>query len=138
MLSITQLLVKSVEINIFHVNNRRGALCLSQGSRMGYPVWKRCAMDERNMILVGWGAESHVDTTYSDAIMSTMMSQITGVSIVVRAQIKDNIKSPRHWPLWGEFTDELKMIPIDDVIMKPSPHGKTRALHNNISHAYIW
>ena len=24
----------------FHVNNRRGALCLSQGRRMGYPVWK--------------------------------------------------------------------------------------------------
>ena len=26
--------------NIFHVNNRRGALCLSQGRRMGYPSWR--------------------------------------------------------------------------------------------------
>ena len=22
----------------------------------------------------------------------------------VQAQIKENIKAPRHWPLWGEFT----------------------------------
>ena len=27
----------------------------------------------------------------------------------IQAQIKDNIKAPRHWPLWGEFTDELKI-----------------------------
>ena len=24
-----------------------------------------------------------------------------------KAQIKDNIKALRHWPLWGEFTDPL-------------------------------
>ena len=41
--------------------------------------------------------------------MSTMASQITGVSILytqpfIRAQIKENIKAPRHWPSWGEFT----------------------------------
>ena len=30
--------VKSVEINIFNVNNKRGALCLSHGRRMGYPA----------------------------------------------------------------------------------------------------
>ena len=41
MLSSTWILVKSVKMNIFHVNNRRGALCLSQGRRMGYPAWKR-------------------------------------------------------------------------------------------------
>ena len=39
-------------------------------------------------------------------IMSTMASQITRVSIVaqmiVREQIKENIKAPRHWSLWGE------------------------------------
>ena len=37
--------------------------------------------------------------------MSVMASQITGVSIVfqpfVQAQIKENIKAPRHWPLRG-------------------------------------
>ena len=44
---------------------------------------------------------------YSDAIMSAMASQITSVSIVywtvVRVQIKENIKAPRYWPLWGEL-----------------------------------
>ena len=43
---------------------------------------------------------------YSDVIMSGMASQITGVSIVfqlfVKAHIKENIKAPRHWPLWGK------------------------------------
>ena len=27
-----------IKMNIFHVNNRRGTLCLSQGRRMGYPA----------------------------------------------------------------------------------------------------
>ena len=25
----------------------------------------------------------------------------------VQVQIKENIKAPRHWPLWGEFTDHI-------------------------------
>ena len=24
----------------------------------------------------------------------------------VQAQIKENIRTPRHWPLWGESTDD--------------------------------
>ena len=37
--------------------------------------------------------------------MSTIVSQITVVSIV-QAQANENIKAPRHWPLWGEFTGD--------------------------------
>ena len=42
--------------------------------------------------------------------MGAMASQITGYTIVystassIQAQIKENIKTPRHWPLYGEFT----------------------------------
>ena len=25
---------------------------------------------------------------------------------IIQAQIKENIKAPRHWPLWGEFTGD--------------------------------
>ena len=45
----------------------------------------------------------------------------------VQAQIKENIKAPRHWPLWGnspvtgEFpaqrASHVEMFPFDDVIM---------------------
>ena len=45
----------------------------------------------------------------------------------IRAQIKENIKTLRHWPLCGEFTGTgefpaqrpvtRKMFPFDDVIM---------------------
>ena len=69
---------------------------------------------------------------YSDVIMCAMASQITSVSIVtqlfVQVQIKENIKAPRHWPLWrginrwpvnsphkGPVT--RKMFPLNDVIM---------------------
>ena len=42
--------------------------------------------------------------------MSSMVSEITSLtivySIVYQAQIKENIKAPRHWPLWGEFTGD--------------------------------
>ena len=44
---------------------------------------------------------------YSDVIMGTMASQITGVRIVYStvysSAAKRNIQAPRHWPLWGEF-----------------------------------
>ena len=47
---------------------------------------------------------------YSDVIMSAMVSQITGASIVYSTvcstQINENTKTPHHWPLWGEFTDD--------------------------------
>ena len=29
----------------------------------------------------------------------------------IQAQIKENIKAPRHWPLWGEFTDDRWIPP---------------------------
>ena len=52
---------------------------------------------------------------YSDVIMGVMASQITSPTIVtqlfVQVQIKENIKAPRHWSLWGEFTVELR-IPL--------------------------
>ena len=39
---------------------------------------------------------------YSDVIMRAMVFPITGVSIG-KAQTKENIKAPRHWPLWDEL-----------------------------------
>ena len=42
---------------------------------------------------------------YSDVIMGAMASQITGISFL-RVEIKENIKAPRYWPLWGEFIDD--------------------------------
>ena len=45
---------------------------------------------------------------YNDIMMGTMASQITTLTIVystvIQAQIKENIKAPRHWPLCREFT----------------------------------
>ena len=42
--------------------------------------------------------------------MSAMESQITGIPIVL-AQIEENVKAQRHWPLWGESTGE-QWIPL--------------------------
>ena len=48
------------------------------------------------------------DVHYSDVTMGTMASQITSLEIVyltvIQTQIKENIKAPRQWPLYGEFT----------------------------------
>ena len=37
----------------------------------------------------------------------------------IRAQIKENIKAPLHWPLCGEFKWPItwKIFPFDDIIM---------------------
>ena len=64
----------------------------------------------------------------------------------ILAQIKENIKAPRHWPLWGEFSGDLwiprtkrpvtgKMFPFDDVNMGPWWHleGVVLRSHNSKS-----
>ena len=46
---------------------------------------------------------------YNDVMTSEMASQITNLTIAqafIRGQIKENIKAPRHWPLFGEFTGD--------------------------------
>ena len=52
---------------------------------------------------------------YSDVIMSVMVTQITVVLLFaqsfVKAQIKENIKAPRHWPLCGKSTGD-RSIPL--------------------------
>ena len=84
---------------------------------------------------------------YSDVIVSAMASRITGVSMVcwtfVQVQIKGNIKGPRHWPLWGEFTGDRciplktqKMFPVDDVIMHSS-YNSARAICALFMFCYI-
>ena len=58
-----------------------------------------------------------------------MASQITSPTIVfstIQAQIKENIKTPPHWPLCGEFTGKFpaqmasnaENVSFDDVIMQ--------------------
>ena len=73
---------------------------------------------------------------YRDVIMGVMASQITSVSIVystvASGRDQRNIKAPRYWPLWGEFTSDQwpvtseftpqgpvmgKMFPFNDAIM---------------------
>ena len=47
---------------------------------------------------------------YNDVIMITMASQISSITIVYSPVYSDanqrNIKAPRHWPLWWEFTGD--------------------------------
>ena len=63
--------------------------------------------------LIAWRHQAIIEVLwpshYSDVVMSVMASQITSVPIhqpFVRAQIKENIRAPRHWPLWGGFTGD--------------------------------
>ena len=60
--------------------------------------------------------------------MSAMASEITSLTIVystvfIRAQIKENIKTPRHGALWREFTGD-RWIP--------------RKMASNAEHFSIW
>ena len=69
--------------------------------------------------------ESIMCTYHCDVIMSAMASQITSIWVFTRpfiqAQIKENIKALRHWPLWGEFTGDRWI-----------PHTKSQKRGNNI------
>ena len=52
-----------------------------------------------------------------------MTYQITSLTIVYSTIYLENIKTPRHWALWVEFTGDRcipvtwKMLPFDDVTM---------------------
>ena len=60
-----------------------------------------------------WGSwlRKHICSHYIDVMITTMASQITSVSSACPAVCsgKENIKTPRHWPVWGEFTGDLKI-----------------------------
>ena len=76
--------------------------------------------------------------------MGAMASQITSLTIVystiIRAQIKVNIKAPRHW--WGSVNSPhkwpvtRKMFPFDDVIMIKK-HQSANGVHDDIIISYI-
>ena len=53
------------------------------------------------------GYNDNVRVHYSDVIMSTMVSQITGVSIVYSTVCSGADQRKHHWPLWGEFTAQI-------------------------------
>ena len=59
---------------------------------------------EKSPILIWWRMH------HSGVIMGAMASQITSLTIVyspfIQAQIKENIKAPRHWPLCRKFTGD--------------------------------
>ena len=63
---------------------------------------------------------------YSGVIMSAIASQMIGLSMICSTvgSAAENIKAPRHWPMWGEFTNSphkvqvtRKMFPFDESIM---------------------
>ena len=59
---------------------------------------------------IHWSKNMNHRLHYIDAIVSAMTSQITSVLIfyptVYSHAVQRNIKAPRHWPMWGEFTGD--------------------------------
>ena len=96
--------------------------------RVTWNLVKRCsAFGSRIVMTLGHHSDvKWAPCHYIDVIMNAMTSQITGLFAqpFVQTQIKENIKAPRHWPLWGESTGDpkkgpvtRKMFPFDVVIM---------------------
>ena len=51
-----------------------------------------------------------MENHYNEVIMSAIASQ-TPAPRFIQAQIIENIKAPRHWPLWRDFTGD-RWIPL--------------------------
>ena len=77
------------------------------GSSVNDILW---SIMERTDLRETWTNRIHNAFHYSDIIMGAMASPITSLaivySIVIQAHITENIKAPRHLPLWGEFTGD--------------------------------
>ena len=65
--------------------------------------------------MIGWTHIVNISITVMLWLAPWLASRITRVSI--EKKIKENIKTPRHWLLWGESNVTLKMAPFGDVIM---------------------
>ena len=52
--------------------------------------------------------ESHARGGQGPCIVNTMVVDAPWLLTqpFIQAQTKENIKAPRHWPLWGEFTGD--------------------------------
>ena len=81
-------------------------------------------------------------THYIDVIMSAMASQITGASIVystvVQAQIKENIKAPRHWPFRGMSWRPVNSPPPPPPHTHTHTHTYIQSYTNNAENVSIW
>ena len=71
----------------------------------GNVIWRNFrhyvgASDVVNMIT--FAATIVVKISSNDVSLQWRHNERDGVSFV-QAQIKENMKAPRHWPLWGEF-----------------------------------
>ena len=76
--------------------------------------WRHQGCFQIDEIFMIWQATSSFFKHYNGVIMSALASQITSLKIVYSTVCsgadKKNIKAPRHWPLWEEFTGD-RLIP---------------------------
>ena len=70
--------------------------------------WSYCSLELSHWIIawnttiIEWHIDMPVENHYNDVIMSAMAF----TPLFIQAQIKENIKAPRHWPLWREVTGD--------------------------------
>ena len=71
--------------------------------------------------------------------MSAMASQITASRLFtqpfIQARMKENIKAPRHWILWREFTDD-RWIPTQ--MASNAENISTWWRHHGINDSIPW
>ena len=67
------------------------------------------SLHEFALVVIAENVELHSLLYYCDVIMDAMASPASRLSIqpLIQAQIRENVKGPRHWSLWGEFTGEF-------------------------------
>ena len=86
-------------MDIFHVNNNRGALCLSQGGRMGYPAWVSGTTITVSHFLVFCAAT--VEHAKVKVYISFTHISMLSVSVDLRVQdVCPAFGNRRLWVLW--------------------------------------
>ena len=121
---------------LYDVSEGYGEESTNHGVDDGYSSWDddgdTVAQVEDHRQCGTWG--NNQNWNYSYVITSVMACQISGVSIVAQPfvqghRVEENIKAPRHWPLWGEFT-------VDQWITKGQWRGWWR--HHEMEDLPLW
>ena len=126
MLSSTWILVKSVKMNIFHANNRRGTLCLSQGRQIGYPacwmstvsLWRPSV---RSICIILW-KRYHFNILFYSWLICWKISQKPSQNITIHDEaVLVCCWGANHLASWGVCPwARLPPVPITNPYLMPA------------------
>ena len=101
---------------------RSDLVILEMAARMAWPIVKESMISEIKISRTLQWRHNERDGVSNHRRLDCLHNRF------FQAQIKENIKAPRHWPLWGDFTGEF---PAKGPVTRKKSHLMTSSWNQN-------